>query len=177
MLDRFYIPKQCRLGIHHKTYYIHGYTLDSDYSPIQMEINIGNSEVRTSAFKWNVSHLQGKILNQLSKTWAGLPAQTSFFSKLKVISRLYREVSKSKAREVRRLELDTKAKLGIATAKLHKDPYNISRQGKVSHLQDKIDDIKTHRARGAAIRARIKWQKVGDKCTAEFFKSVRQKNS
>ena len=29
----------------------------------------------------------------------------------------------------------------------------------------------------ATIRARVKWQQVGDKCSAEFFKSVRQKNS
>ena len=27
------------------------------------------------------------------------------------------------------------------------------------------------------MRSRVKWQKVGNKCTAEFFKSVRQKNS
>ena len=27
------------------------------------------------------------------------------------------------------------------------------------------------------VRSRVKWQKVGNKCTAEFFKSVRQKNS
>lgn len=86
-------------------------------------------------------------------------------------------MSKSKARELRRLELDTKARLGIATAKLHEDLYNIIRQGEVSHLQDKIDGIEIHRARGATIRARIKWKKVGDKCTAEFFKSVRQKKS
>ena len=33
------------------------------------------------------------------------------------------------------------------------------------------------KARGATIRSRVKWQKVGDKCTAEFFRSVRQKKS
>ena len=27
------------------------------------------------------------------------------------------------------------------------------------------------------VRSRVKWQKVGNKCTSEFFKSVRQKNS
>jgi hypothetical protein len=32
------------------------------------------------------------------------------------------------------------------------------------------------KARGAAIRSRVKWQQVGDRCSAEFFKSVRQKN-
>lgn len=33
------------------------------------------------------------------------------------------------------------------------------------------------KARSAAIRSRVKWQKVGDKCLAKFFKSVRQKNT
>ena len=124
-----------------------------------------------------MSHLQRETLDLLSETWAGLPTQTSFLSKLRVISRLYRQVSKSKTTELRRLELDTNAKLGIATAKFYKDPYNITRQEEVNHLQDKIDGMETHRARGATIRTKIKWQKVGDKCTAEFFKSVRQKKS
>ena len=65
-LDRFYTPNQRRLGFHHKTYYIHGYTVGSDHSPIQLEISIGNSEVKASAFKWNVSHLQGDIGDLLS---------------------------------------------------------------------------------------------------------------
>ena len=40
-----------------------------------------------------------------------------------------------------------------------------------------MEEIETRKARGATIRARVKWQQVGDKCSAEFFKSVRQKNS
>lgn len=40
-----------------------------------------------------------------------------------------------------------------------------------------LEEIETKKARGATIRSRVKWQKVGDKCTEEFFRSVRQKNS
>ena len=40
-----------------------------------------------------------------------------------------------------------------------------------------LEEIETRKARGATIRSRVKWQKVGDKCTEEFFRSVRQKNS
>lgn len=40
-LDRFNTPNQSRLGFYHKTYYIHGYIVGSDHSPIQLEISIG----------------------------------------------------------------------------------------------------------------------------------------
>lgn len=75
MLDRFYTPNQSKLGFHHKSYFIHEYTVGSDHFSIQLEISIGNSEVRDAAFKLNVSHLQGEISDVFSNKWAGLPAQ------------------------------------------------------------------------------------------------------
>ena len=50
-LDRLYTPNQSRLGFHHKAYYIHGYLVGSDHFPVQIEINIGSRDVRTSKFK------------------------------------------------------------------------------------------------------------------------------
>lgn len=99
-----------------------------------------------------------------------------FFYKLRIISRLYRQYSKYKAKQLRRVELDTRAKLEINIAKLHEDLYNVDKQGEVNLLQNTLDGIETGKARGATIRARVKWQKVGDKCLADFFKSVRQKH-
>ena len=49
---------------------------------------------------------------------------------------------------MRKLELDTKAKLEIATARLHEDAYNIVKQSEVSQLHDTMDGIETHKARG-----------------------------
>jgi len=40
-----------------------------------------------------------------------------------------------------------------------------------------VDEIEMRKAKRAAIRSRVKWQQVGDRCSAEFFKSVRQKNA
>ena len=57
---------------------------------------------------------------------------------------------------MKRLELDTRAKLEVATARLHEDPYNLKKQGEVSHFQDIMENIVTHKARRAAIRARVK---------------------
>lgn len=64
-LDRFYIPSQSRLGIKHTTYFIHGYAVGSDHSPIQMEIHMGEDGARRSTFKWNISHLKGETLEAL----------------------------------------------------------------------------------------------------------------
>ena len=50
-LERFYIPNQSRLDFYHKAYYFHQYEVESDHSPIKLEISIGNSEIRYLAFK------------------------------------------------------------------------------------------------------------------------------
>ena len=56
-LDRFYTLSQSRLETYHTAYFIHGYSVGSDHSPVQVEISIGNGEVRKSIFKWNITHL------------------------------------------------------------------------------------------------------------------------
>ena len=98
-LDIFYTPKQSRLSIQHGNYFIHGYSVGSDHSPVQIELCIGNSEVRKSAFKWNIFYLQGEITAKLRERWEALPKDATFFFKLRNISRLYRQISKLKARE------------------------------------------------------------------------------
>lgn len=105
------------------------------------------------------------------------PEGASFFYRLRQITRLYKSVSKQKAKEFKKEELDTRASLEVATTLLHEDVYNDDKQGKVNQLWNKLYEIETRLARGVAVRARVKWQKVGDKCTAEFLKSARQKNS
>ena len=112
----------------------------------------------------------------LKECWKKLPEVNSFFSKLRHISRVFRQFNKRKVREYKKKELDTRAKLEVAVATLHEDVYNIDKQGVVSQLQQCLEEIEIRKARGATIRARVKWQKVGNKCSAEFFKSVRQKN-
>ena len=64
-LDRFYIPKQNRLDIHHKTYYIHGYTVGFDHSPIQMELTL-------AIVKLGHQHLYGMCLTYKGIFWTCL---------------------------------------------------------------------------------------------------------
>ena len=176
-LDRFYIPTHSRIGLKHSSYFIHGYSVGSNHSPIQMEICMGEEGARRSSFKWNISHLKGEMVGTLRERWSSLPEESPFFQKLRNVTRLYRHLSKLKAKEFRKEELDARAKLEIAIASLHEDIYNMEKQGEVSRLNNILEEIVTWKARGATIRTRVKWQQFGDKCSAEFFKSVRQKNS
>ena len=133
--------------------------------------------MRRSTYKWNAEHLGGDIGDKLRERWASLPKEASYFFKLRNITRYYRQYSKLKAQEFRKIELDARAKLEVATANLHNDIYNVELQGEVSRYKNILDEVDMRKARGIMVRSRVKWQKVGNKCTKEFFKSVRQKNS
>jgi hypothetical protein len=50
-LDRFYTPKYNRLGIRCLAYFIHGYSVGSDHSLVQLKIAIGDEGTRKSAYK------------------------------------------------------------------------------------------------------------------------------
>ena len=46
----------------------------------------------------------------------------------------------------------------------------------MSELNGSLDGIEIRKAKGVTIRFRVNWDKVGDKYSAEFLKSVRQNN-
>ena len=93
-LDRFYILSKNILEIYHTAYFIHGYSVGSDHSPVQLEISIGNGEVRKSTFKWNITHLHGETCDILSECWNKLPRDASFFSNIRYISKVYSLIGK-----------------------------------------------------------------------------------
>lgn len=132
-----------------------------------MEIKIGRGEIRKTTLKWNVTYLKGEAAGKIREKWAGLPANASFFFKLRHISRIYRQFSKNKAKEHKREELNARANLEVATAKLHDDFHNEELQGVADMYKRTLEEIETRKARGATIRSRVKWQQVGDKCTEE----------
>ena len=133
--------------------------------------------MRKTTFKWNVDYLKDEILDKLEERWVGLPRDVFFFHKIRIVSRCYRQMYKEKIKVTRKLELDTIARLEIATAILHEDIDNFEKQGEVNKLRHMMEGIETRKAKGASIRTRSKWQQVGDKCSKELFNAVRQKNT
>ena len=94
--------------------------------------------------------------NVLGLRWTSLPENTSFFHKLRDIKRFYRHHSKTNAKEFRKVELDTKANLELATAILHEDIYDVDKQGEINRFKKYMDEIETRKARGSAIWSRMK---------------------
>ena len=81
------------------------------------------------------------------------------------------------AKEHKREELYATTNSKTTIARLHEDIYNKEKQGEVNKYKSIIKGIKTREAREATIRARVKWQKVGDKCFGNFLESLKQRNA
>ena len=50
-LDRFYTPIHSRLNIQLSSYYIYGYSVGLDHSPVPLEVHNGRSEMRKNNFQ------------------------------------------------------------------------------------------------------------------------------
>lgn len=82
MLDRLYTPAYNILELNQKAYFIHGYSVGSDHSSVQVEVSIGSGEVRKTACKWNVTYLKEEFADKLKENWDNLPTKAFFFHKL-----------------------------------------------------------------------------------------------
>ena len=131
--------------------------MDSDHAPVQLELRVGSRETRKSPFKWNVAHLKGEMTTKLRELWEGLPRDATFFSKLRHITRCYRQFSKQMAKEYKKEELYTRANLETTTARMHEDSYNEDKQREVNKYKGIIEGIEERKARVTTIRARVKW--------------------
>lgn len=115
-LDRFYTLNSEGLDFHLKEYFIHGYDVAFDHSPVQVEIVMGKEGIRMTPSKWNTSHLIEDCIRELKTRWDQLHDEAFFFFKLRHITRLFRQHSKRQTRDNKRLELDIKTKLEVASA-------------------------------------------------------------
>ena len=140
----------------HTIYFIHGYSVGSDHSPVQLEVAIGQGEVQKSTYKWNVAHLGGDIGDKLREKWASLPKEASFLFKFRNITRYYTQYSKLKVQENRKIEFDVKAKLEVATANLHNDIYNVDLQGEISRYKSILDEVEVRKTRGVMVILKVK---------------------
>lgn len=92
---------------------------------------------------------------KLREMWEKLPIDAPFFSKLRHITKYYRQFSKQRAKEYKKEELYARANLETTIARLHEDIYNEDKQGEVNKYKSIIKGIETRKARGATINARV----------------------
>lgn len=62
--------------------------------------------------------------------------EASFLIKLRYVSRFYRQLSQERAEAYKKEELDTRAKLEVATKNLHEDIYNVVKHEEVSEHKE-----------------------------------------
>ena len=86
-----YIPIQSKLNIHQATYFIRGYSVGSDHSPVHLELHIGSGEGGKSVFKWNVFYLKREILDKIE-----MYAEECSFLSQTYIGRFCRQVINTK---------------------------------------------------------------------------------
>lgn len=123
---------------------------------MHLELDIGSGEGSKSVFKWNVSYLKGEIIAKIKERWKDMPVDAIFFYKLRNMARFYRQASKQETMVNRIMELDTLAKLEIATANIYEDINNFQKQGDVNRLKEVMENIETRKAKRVVLRSRIK---------------------
>lgn len=70
-------------------------------------------------------------------------------------------------------ELNARAKLDIAVPKIDAVSYNEEKQEEVNQLRWLIERIDDRKTKETSTWSKVQWQWVGNKFSAEFFKSIR----
>lgn len=105
------------------SYFINGYSVGLDHSPVQVEICTGQENIKKSPLKWNITRLKGEVVDQLRHMWATLPSE-SFFFKTQEGFKTLQDSKHSENKGLQKEELDLRAKLETTTTNLHEDVYN-----------------------------------------------------
>ena len=58
----------------------------------------------------------------------------------------------------------------------HKKNFKPEIKSIIKNLQDELYQLENKQAKGAKLRARIKWELEGEKCSKRFFKVLRRRN-
>lgn len=85
----------------------------------------------------------------------------SFFSKLRKVAKFYWVSSIAKTKEYKGEKMDLRAKLKVATTRLHDVIYNMTKQGKVWEMKITLEGIESRQAKGAIINAIVKEEQSG----------------
>lgn len=98
-----------------------------------------------------------------------------FSPKTKAYCKALRWFNKKKVVAFKVVEEDTMREFEETTKVLHLDIYNKEQQGVVNGLRDTMRNTKKGNTKEVAIRGRMKWKHVGDKCSRQFFQVIKKK--
>jgi hypothetical protein len=122
----------------------------------------------------NAYHLDNDIvIAGVQRIWHNNPS-LGFTGKLRKVVKFYKEFGIKEAKERRMTEAQLRQQLIDAASQLQQDPNNEALQTSLSDVADRVHEFEERFAEGQRVRSRVKWKKVGDSCSKEFFKATRE---
>ena len=88
-------------------------------------------------------------------------------------TKVLRTIGAKFAKRRRKSNLIIRTEFARASFSLEVDPFNITLQANVAALRHEIRKAKVYAAKGAQLKSRLKWLKVGDRVSKELFKRLR----
>ena len=171
-LDRCYVFLQVGAGAEPVTeYLIKGDCYHSDHLPVLCSVQLQLVPKRNSAYKMSSLYLKNpEVAYRVKRIWNQNP-RSGFTAKLRRVVKFYRNFCVAKAGAFRAEELGLRQVVADATAELHNEPEDELLQERLGEAGEKLKLVEQRQAEGQRIRSRVKWKRVGDACTAEFFRA------
>jgi hypothetical protein len=113
----------------------------------------------------------------IEATWHQLRPGLPFLTKLKAISRFYRNFCKKKALLFRAKEAAARHSFEAASLQLNLSPGDPQLQQQHGLMCQTLQNIESRKVEGQRLRSRIRWKFKGDMISTEFFKVVREKST
>jgi hypothetical protein len=113
----------------------------------------------------------------ITATWTQQRPNLPFLSKMKTVSRFYRDFCKKKALSLRAEESTARSNFEAASLQLNNSPNDLLLQQQHSLARQSLQTIETRKLEGKRLRSRIRWKFQGDMIFAEFFKAVWEKST
>jgi hypothetical protein len=171
-LDRIYTFQAVSPGVTPVAeYYIKGDSVHSDHLAVWCKILLAPEPRKPSAYIMSSFYLKNaEVKAQFERIWSSNPG-LNFFGKLRRCIKFYKEFYIRKAKERRLIESDLWQKLSLALVALQVDPSNPNIQAEVSDISDLLQAFERRAADGQRIRSRVKWMKLGDMGSKEFYRA------
>jgi hypothetical protein len=150
-------------------YFIIGKSNHSDHLPIWCKLALQPEPKLKLVYKMKSYFLKDKeVKDSFTRIWTS-HFNLGFFGKVRRCVKFYRQYCIGKAQERRFNEEELRTRLDRAMVSLQDDPANIAAQSTLSEILDQLKEFENQKAEGLRIRSHIKWNKVGDAYTKEFF--------
>jgi hypothetical protein len=174
-LDRVYSFQATRALKTVAEYEILGNYNHSDHFPIWYKILL-NRRKKKSAYKMSDLHLKDPtVSSKFHDIWAA-NNRLPFFGRLQRCVKFYKEFSICKAREWKLTETNIRQQFEAAVVVLQANPSDAEVQANLSKHVDSLQVFETRKAAGQQLRSRLKWNRVGNNASKEFYRATKERS-